>query len=97
MYDLVGDKIQEIFDAQDVDIGVYDREAGPASASRTRSSAACGYDDEPIARSSASAARSSRRGSRSLVNRDVQRLATELGQPTVDLGRAGQVGRCSFR
>ena len=27
MYDLVGDKIQEIFDAQVVDIGVYDREA----------------------------------------------------------------------
>ena len=26
MYDLVGDKIQEIFDAQVVDIGVYDRE-----------------------------------------------------------------------
>ena len=25
MYDLVGDKIQEIFDAQVVDIGVYDR------------------------------------------------------------------------
>ncbi len=27
MYDLVGDKIQEIFDAQVVDIGIYDREA----------------------------------------------------------------------
>ncbi|MEO6349619.1 MAG: GAF domain-containing protein, partial [Candidatus Limnocylindrales bacterium] len=28
MYDLVGDKIQEIFDAQVVDIGLYDLEAG---------------------------------------------------------------------
>ena len=28
MYDLVGDKIQEIFDAQVVDIGVYDRDVG---------------------------------------------------------------------
>ena len=28
MYDLVGDKIQEIFDAQVVDIAVYDEEAG---------------------------------------------------------------------
>ena len=28
MYDLVGDKIQEIFDAQVLDIGIYDRD-GP--------------------------------------------------------------------
>ncbi|MGH2407938.1 MAG: GAF domain-containing protein [Candidatus Limnocylindrales bacterium] len=28
MYDLVGDKIQEIFDAQVVDIGIYDRDNG---------------------------------------------------------------------
>ena len=28
MYDLVGDKVQEIFDAQVVDIGILDREAG---------------------------------------------------------------------
>ena len=28
MYDLVGDKIQEIFDAQVVDIGIVDRAAG---------------------------------------------------------------------
>ena len=31
MYDLVGDKIQEIFDAQVVDIGLYDLEAGTVS------------------------------------------------------------------
>ena len=28
MYDLVGDKIREIFDAQVVDIGIYDKDAG---------------------------------------------------------------------
>ena len=39
MYELVGDRLQEIFDAQVVDIGVLDR--SPACfASRTRSSAA---------------------------------------------------------
>ena len=39
MYDLVGDRLQEIFDAQVVDIGVLDQEPA-ASASRTRSSVA---------------------------------------------------------
>ena len=28
MYDLVGDRIQEIFDAQVVDIGIFDFDAG---------------------------------------------------------------------
>ena len=40
MYDLVGDKIQEIFDAQVVDIGIYD-ERTASSTSHTPSSAAC--------------------------------------------------------
>jgi GAF domain-containing protein/CheY-like chemotaxis protein len=31
MYDLIGDKIQEIFDAQVVDIGIYDADAGTMS------------------------------------------------------------------
>src|SRR4029078_3622167 len=31
MYDLVGDKIQEIFDAQVVDIGIYNTDAGTIS------------------------------------------------------------------
>ena len=39
MYELVGDKIQEIFDAQVVDIGIVDRDADE-STSPTRSSAA---------------------------------------------------------
>ena len=41
MYDLVGDRIQAIFDAQIVDIGVIDRERS-SSGSCTRSSAASG-------------------------------------------------------
>ena len=52
MYDLVGDKIQEIFDAQVVDIGIVDRSAGCDPASRTRSSVACactGRADRPSA------------------------------------------------
>ena len=40
IYDVVGDKIQEIFDAQVVDIGIYDVTPGSCT-SRTRSSAAC--------------------------------------------------------
>ena len=46
MYELVGDRLQEIFDAQVVDIGVLDR--GPdSSGSRTRSSAASGIQRKP--------------------------------------------------
>ena len=50
MYDLVGDRIQEIFDAQVVDIGVLDRDDRARSHSRTRSSAASDYPDEPLRR-----------------------------------------------
>ena len=42
MYDLVGDRIQAIFDAQIVDIAVVEPRARTRSASRTRSSAASG-------------------------------------------------------
>ncbi len=42
MYDLVGDRIQEIFDAQVVDIGIVDPDSADCSTSRTRSSAGCG-------------------------------------------------------
>ena len=40
MYDLVGDRLQEIFDAQVVDIGMLDRETGLSWTSPTRSSVA---------------------------------------------------------
>jgi signal transduction histidine kinase/DNA-binding response OmpR family regulator/putative methionine-R-sulfoxide reductase with GAF domain len=47
MYDLVGDKLQEIFDAQVVDIGIYDFEAGltrfPYAIER-----GVRYPDEPV-------------------------------------------------
>ena len=46
IYDVVGDKIQEIFDAQVVDIGIFD-EAPGSSTSRTRSSAASGTRTSP--------------------------------------------------
>ena len=84
MYDLVGNKIQEIFDAQEVDITVYDREAnlfrfvfGVERGVR--------YDDDPIQvigfRRKVLETRQAM-----LVNRDVQQLATELGQPWVISG-----------
>ena len=40
IYDIVGDKIQEVFDAQVVDIGLYDEASGSCT-SRTRSSEGC--------------------------------------------------------
>ena len=48
MYDLVGDRIQEIFDAQVVDIGIIDRDGGlmhfPYTIERGER-----FPDEPIA------------------------------------------------
>ncbi len=84
MYDLVGNKIQEIFDAQEVDITVYDREA---NLFRFVFGVERGvkYDDEPIQvigfRRKVLETRQPM-----LVNRDVQQLATELGQPWVISG-----------
>ena len=64
MYDLVGDRLQEIFDAQVVDIGVLDREAGlirfPYSIERGER-----FPDEPIAGHRLPASTSSRRANRS--------------------------------
>ena len=64
MYDLVGDRIQEIFDAQVVDIGIIDREAGlvqyPYTIERGER-----FPDEPIDARSGFAGTCSRRASRS--------------------------------
>ena len=64
MYELVGDRLQEIFDAQVVDIGVLDQESGklrfPYSIER-----GIRYPDEDRTSSAAWAATSCRRGSRS--------------------------------
>jgi GAF domain-containing protein/CheY-like chemotaxis protein len=81
MYDLVGDKIQEIFDAQGVDIAIYDREAGLIRWAYEIEKGQRLYDEpipvigfrrkvietkEPL-----------------LVNRDAATRAVELGQPAV--------------
>ena len=48
MYDLVGDRIQQIFDAQVVDIGILDAINGTDPTSHTRSSKGVRFPDEPI-------------------------------------------------
>jgi GAF domain-containing protein/CheY-like chemotaxis protein len=84
MYDLVGDKIQEIFDAQVVDIALYDKDAGlmrfPYTIER-----GVRFPDEPMALIGL------RRhvmdsGQPLLLNRDVIARSTALGQPTVHQG-----------
>jgi len=88
MYDLVGDKIQDIFDAQVVDIGIYDKDAGlmrfPYTIER-----GVRFPDEPMTLIGF------RRhvmdsGEPLLVNRDAGRLAVEYGQPTAIQGEPSQ-------
>ena len=86
MYDLVGDRIQEIFDAQVVDIGIVDREAGtihfPYAIER-----GVRFPDEPIGivgfRERALETRST-----VVVNEDVKERSAEIGQPLVLQGEA---------
>ncbi|HYK95126.1 MAG TPA: GAF domain-containing protein [Candidatus Dormibacteraeota bacterium] len=84
MYDLVGDKIQEIFDAQVVDIGVLDRDAGvihfPYTIER-----GVRFPDEPM---DVIGLRRMVFESKEplLVNRDATRLAIEAGQPAAIQG-----------
>ena len=95
MYDLVGDRLQEIFDAQVVDIGVLDESAGlihfPYTIETRR----------PLPRradraSSASAKRVLETREPLLVNEDVaRRAAREFGQPRVDR-RASPRSPCVF-
>jgi GAF domain-containing protein/CheY-like chemotaxis protein len=81
MYELVGDKIREIFDAQAVDIAVLDREAGllrfPYEIEKGQR-----LHDEPI---SVIGFRRQVIETKEplLVNRDVARRAEELGQPYI--------------
>ena len=65
MYELVGDRIQEIFDAQVVDIGIVDPTTGCCT-SRTRSSVARG---SPISRSTDRRVRGPRDGDPAAVRR----------------------------
>jgi GAF domain-containing protein/DNA-binding response OmpR family regulator len=84
MYDLVGDRIQEIFDAQVVDIGIVDTSSGlihfPYTIER-----GVRFPDEPIQviglRRVALASREP-----VVVNEDIERISTEAGQPFVLAG-----------
>ncbi len=84
MYDLVGDRIQEIFDAQVVDIGIIDASSGlihfPYTIER-----GVRFPDEPIQviglRRVAIASREP-----VVVNEDIERISTEAGQPYVLAG-----------
>ena len=78
MYDLVGDRIQAIFDAQVVDIGVYDREASlmrfPYTLER-----GVRFPDEPI-ELIGFRRQVMETGRPLLINEDVMLRATEAGQ-----------------
>jgi GAF domain-containing protein/CheY-like chemotaxis protein len=84
MYELVGDRIQEIFDAQVVDIGIVDPSSGlihfPYTIER-----GVRFPDEPIQviglRRVALASREP-----VVVNEDIERISTEAGQPFVLAG-----------
>jgi GAF domain-containing protein/DNA-binding response OmpR family regulator len=85
MYDLVGDKIQEIFDAQVVDIGVFDFDAGlvrfPYSIERgVRSSDQTASIDGGLTREILATRRAL------LINRDLSAWFTERGYPNITLG-----------
>ena len=96
MYDLVGDKIQEIFDAQVVDIGLYDLEAG-LIALPVRDRARRALPDEPTPTTRLRRERSSRRGSPGRDQRRRGWMEPRRRHAVVDPGRASQVGRCSRR
>jgi GAF domain-containing protein len=85
MYDLVGDKIQEIFDAQVVDIGVFDFHAGlvrfPYSIERgVHSSDQTASIDGGLTREILATRRAL------LINRDLSAWFTERGYPNITLG-----------
>ena len=64
IYDAVGDRIQEIFDAQVVAISTLDDGDRAPARTRTSSSAASGSPEEPMAAESASRSTCWRRASR---------------------------------
>jgi GAF domain-containing protein/DNA-binding response OmpR family regulator len=84
MYDLVGDRIQEIFDAQVVDIGILDASSGlihfPYTIER-----GVRFPDEPI---QVIGLRRVAIDSREpvVVNEDIERISTEAGQPYILAG-----------
>jgi GAF domain-containing protein/DNA-binding response OmpR family regulator len=80
MYDVVGDKIQEIFDAQVVDVGIVDREAGfihfPYTIER-----GVRFPDEPMAIEGPRAHVLQTREPL-VLNEDASRQASDMGQTT---------------
>ena len=91
MYDLVGDRLQEIFDAQVVDIGVLDRETGllhfPYSIER-----GVRYPDEADASPAVWADTSCRPGEPLLINERATERALSCRRCAADgIGRAGDV------
>ena len=96
MYDLVGDRIQEIFDAQVVDIGILDPASElihfPYTIERgvRFPDEAAGGDRVPQDRARYARAVGHQRGHRS-------RSPTAAGQPFVLSGEPTEVMRCSFR
>jgi GAF domain-containing protein/DNA-binding response OmpR family regulator len=88
MYDLVGDKIQEIFDAQVVDIGVLDRDTGlihfPYTIER-----GVRFPDEPMAVIGLRRIVVETREPL-LVNRNTLQAAIEAGQPGAIQGEAAK-------
>jgi GAF domain-containing protein/DNA-binding response OmpR family regulator len=87
MYDLVGDKIQEIFDAQVVDIGVFDREAGlvrfPYTIER-----GVRFPDQPVPMATALSTAVLETKQPVLINRDVERWYAGHGSQQVVQGEA---------
>jgi GAF domain-containing protein len=94
MYDLVGDKIQEIFDAQVVDIGLFDTDAGliryPYAIER-----GVRFPDEPVSIGGVSKLVLESR--QPIVMSDVEKdLPADLTSVIAQAGRTGQVARlCS--
>jgi GAF domain-containing protein/CheY-like chemotaxis protein/HPt (histidine-containing phosphotransfer) domain-containing protein len=92
MYDLVGDRIQEIFDAQVVDIGILDASSGLIHFAYTIERGVR-FHDEPL---ELFGFRQMVLESREpiVVNEDLERVSTELGQPFVISGE--QPKSCVF-
>jgi GAF domain-containing protein/CheY-like chemotaxis protein len=81
MYDLVGDKIQEIFDAQVVVIGVFDRAADLVAYTYVNERGVRLPNEQgPLA---GFGRRILETGQPLVVNRDVQRVSQEMGSKTV--------------
>ena len=88
IYDVVGDKIQEVFDAQVVDIAIVRRGERASRISRMRrSSAAAAYPDEPMA-VVGFRKHVLETGEPLLVNEDVAAAAERYGNPTAIAGEA---------